>query len=172
MKPQLIGRLNRSDFFVAIFVFSLLTCVLPAAGQGVRVERSEQMVSQRQVGWEHVLTDRDPNLSHWHWEPITNSYRQVQMRTIYEPARQTAALSEQGSRIKSTAKLPNSAKAVVSNRSTCDLNGRVIKNTLNSSVAPPTVLTYGHTIKSKAASTQCTQTKVAGKVLRLQDSDI
>ncbi|HEY9759909.1 MAG TPA: hypothetical protein V6C97_32415 [Oculatellaceae cyanobacterium] len=168
MQAQLLGRLTGSNSFVAIFVFSILTCVLPAAGQGVRVERTEQIVNQRQVGWEHVLTDRDPNLSHWHWEPITNAYKKVQSRTLYDPGRQNTALNEPRARIK------NPAATQANYRNYADANGKLIRTQTSSPVATPTVLTYGQIIKSPPAtmSNQQAHMKVAGKIVRMKNSNI
>lgn len=170
MQAQSLGRLTGSDFFVVVFVFSVLTCVLPAAGQGVRIERTEQIVNQRQVGWEHVLTDRDPNLSHWYWEPITNAYKKVQSRTLYDPARQNAPHSQPCTRRSIT----NPTTTQANYRSYADASGQLIRPQMSNPAVRPTVLTYGQILKSPPAA-MCNQQahmKVAGKIVRMKNSNI
>jgi hypothetical protein len=68
--------------FLTITAFSSVSlfAVSPAFAQGVHVEVSEQTTNGRVFGWEHNLTERDPNLSHWHWEPMDASSHQRSVR--------------------------------------------------------------------------------------------
>ncbi len=149
------------------FLLTLIVIQLCAAGvfaQGVRVERietKERVVNKREAGWEKALTEKDPNLSHWHWEPINNSYKTLQVKRIYEKSHKPLAYK---------AYTPG-----VASSSSNDLNGKIMRQAPVSSPAPkPTVYTYGTPSGSPSHLDfkQQTHTDVAGKIIRLRDSNI
>jgi hypothetical protein len=144
-----------------------------AMAQGVRVETKEQIINQRQIGWERVLTDKDPNLSHWHWEPITNAYRQVQVRRINEPGQRHAVLKEPLAAQHQGGQYPIGTSSSL--RVSADGNGKIIRQApVSAPLAKPTVYTYGTLLRSPSHldSEQQRQTRVAGKIIRVRNSNI
>ena len=84
-------RLARMIFTSILTVASCLVVgASPSQAQGIRYEVSESTTNQRIVGWEHNLTERDPNLSKWHWEPINTSAHNINVKKIVDPANPTA----------------------------------------------------------------------------------
>ncbi len=80
-------RFARQLFASLLTVAScLVVAALPSHAQGIRYEVSEQTSVHRVSGWEHTLTDRDPNLRNWHWEPITTSNHNVNVRKFVDPS--------------------------------------------------------------------------------------
>ena len=144
-----------------------------ALAQGVRVETKEQIINQRQTGWERVLTDKDPNLSHWHWEPITNAYRKVQIHRINDPSQRHTALKEPPPAQYQSGQYPISTSNNF--RSSADGNGKILRQApVNAPSMKPTVYTYGTLLKnpSHLNSEQQRQTRVAGKIIRVRNSNI
>jgi hypothetical protein len=78
-------RSLRTLFTSLLTLTSCLVFASSSQAQGVRYEVTEHTSSSRVVGWEHTLTQRDPNLANWHWEPISTSNHQFNVKKIQDP---------------------------------------------------------------------------------------
>ena len=159
----------RSKIFLLPILLVWATCSgSEVYAQGLKIETKEQVFNQRQVGWEHVLVDKDPNLAHWHWIPITNSYRNIQTRNIYS---RTQPLTQAAGK---TSPVSPAAKQAANMRSAVNTHARIIRQaqTSNNTPAQPLVYSYAPSNPSRTRAAQQTKTKVAGQIIRVRGTNI
>ena len=172
---------KRIFLFLWITLVSVLNADAALAQVGdarlLRQEVKEQVVSKRQFGWERPLTQKEPNLSHWHWEPISNSYRQVQTRNLYARNVHSAAVKIvlPDSRKEKANAISTSAKMRSSKNYAYDTLANLMKP-IGNQMNAPVVSSYDSTYHSQPSSYRVglpnhSRTTVAGKLLRNHDAD-
>lgn len=157
-------------------LFATATCFLYFAqsseANGNRVEYHDHMTYGRISGWERDLTYRDPNLSHWHWEPIGVSAH-VRTRTVSGEAIPTVQKVQHY--VKSVyvkpihVAMPNSQQVNGGRNSSADINGKLLspsKNRNNLLAQSPAVATYSTYSSNSTTSSAAARSAVAGKLLR------
>lgn len=160
----------------AVLAFSLI-CISPAFAQGVHVEVTEQTTNGRVFGWEHNLTERDPNLSHWHWEPIGASLHQ---RTVKRYVDQTASKAQPTEIVRTHyvkpihVALPSIARngTIFSSASdtTTDTSAKLLRRkqgpaAIAQTMAVATYSDYARGGASLASQVQAVKTQVAGNIV-------
>ena len=169
---------------ISTHLLTIATCLIgfvaPASAQGVHVEVTDSYSSGRVYGWEHNLTERDPNLSHWHWEPIGASSHQRNVRKYVDPTTTTASEPQEIVRthyikpihvaLPVTAHNPNPVNSTAS--STADLNGKLLRKSHGAAVIAQTkaVATYADYSKSgsgRDSFASAVKTQVAGNIVHV-----
>jgi hypothetical protein len=162
--------------FIALILvvgFCFIASAVPAMAQGISYEVTERVTNNRIVGWEHQLTDRDPNLSKWHWEPINTSSHAVDVRKIVDPANPNAPISKYAP--PHYVKPNHVAMPVVSHgengsaRASSELSGRLVKKNSDTPLtaqARPTAA-YGDYMSREYSSvgTNAARTNVIGNIV-------
>jgi hypothetical protein len=165
--------------FVSTILTSLLAlaaCLVvaaPSQAQGVRYEVTEQSSSSRIVGWERGLTQRDPNLANWHWEPISTSNHRYDIKRIQDPNQPAAA--EPVAHYTKTAyvkpihlALPNVVHTAANTTTRSDLSGKLLRNNAETPVTAQArpVATYKDYSHSEASgSGNAAQSSLSGTII-------
>lgn len=156
-------------------VSSFAIFIAPASAQGIHYEVTETESSGRVYGWEHELTDRDPNLSHWHWEPIGAHSHQRNVRRIVDPNATASAKPLEIVRSHYIKPIHVPLPGTGSNggsSTTADLNGKLLKKSHGSAViaqskAISTYSDYAKTGSTHESYSSAVKTQVAGNIVRI-----
>jgi hypothetical protein len=163
-------------YFIALILVAglcFITSAVPAMAQGVSFEVSERTTTNRIVGWEHQLTERDPNLSKWHWEPINTSNHVVDVRKSFDPANPNAPISKYAP--PHYVKPIHVAMPVVSHgengsaRAATELSGRLLRKNADAPLtaqARPTAAYGDYTSREfSSCATSSARTNVVGNIV-------
>ena len=168
--------------FIALIILVAGMCFVasaaPAMAQGISFEVTERTTNNRIVGWEHQLTDRDPNLSKWHWEPINTTNHVVDVRKIVDPANPNANPNADAPISKYApphyVKPIHVALPVVSHgengsaRAAADLSGRLLRrnpDTLTAQARPTSAYGDYTSREYSSASNSAARTNVVGNIV-------
>ncbi|HEY9755589.1 MAG TPA: hypothetical protein V6C97_10535 [Oculatellaceae cyanobacterium] len=166
---RLVSRILTSFLALA----SCLVVAAPSQAQGVRYEVTEQSSTSRVVGWERGLTQRDPNLANWHWEPITSSNHRFDVKRIQDP-NQPAAAEPVAHYTKTPyvkpihVALPNVVHTAANTNTRSDLNGKLLHNNAETAVtaqARPVATYKDYSHGEVGGSSNSAQTNLSGTII-------